>query len=455
VALSAPGYPTRNVNVRCVPSGLYVNPAPITTGGLAVWPAALDPNTLQPLAFQNPRGGLAPIDIEAVNPNPALLTVSPAAVSIDQYAVLSPQTGYQNLPITFAFQLSGAASIDVAFTTASPFGFVPSNTAHIRVAGPALSLYVPPVARDLMAQISGYFNIAGAAPTGPVPMTFTTSDPSKVLLTDNPYVDGQASITVTYVPSSGSARPWIEVLDTSGSVSITASTPGSDPVTVPVTFSPLQAGFFYTSSYSTVSNPVSQIEILQGQTSTVAISAFVGPINVSNGYSNLGYQLRPGANPIQIQLSDSNFNLASTVEPLVPMSLPFPNALTLNLQAKAPGTATFSIAVVSGHAVAAWPLAVTVQPLGLNLGVSSVGYGLMAPVSVSFAGKTDNNPVNLKLTVSDPSLALLSPDTQTPGQPALNLSLSNGSYAAAYLQSLTGSSRRRSCRRDSPGNSPR
>src|SRR5260370_40217864 len=79
IMLSATGYTARSVNVRCVPSVLYIGktdiPVEVTRespprghGGVSIAPAALDPDTMQVLQVQILRGGLDPGSIAIANP---------------------------------------------------------------------------------------------------------------------------------------------------------------------------------------------------------------------------------------------------------------------------------------------------------------------------------------------------------------------------------------------------
>lgn len=433
LTLAAPGYPSRTVNVRCVPSGLYLNPSPVTTssnrGAVLVLPAAISPDTLQPIAYQNPRAGVGPISISLVNPNPDFAAFTVTSVTIDAFSTLSVPSGYFN-PIAFSFQTTGAGSADVTFATTSSFAFIPSNIAHIQAAGPALSLFVPLMARDLAAQVFASYPVSGSS----VPITFTSSDPAKVRLMADPSQPGQASVTLNTFGTSNSAQPWIEVLDTSGPVSITASTPGADPVTTSVTFGILKAALFQ------YSQPTRQIALTAGQSTTLQVQLFLIPVYPYYGPNMAGYQLRKNADPIQVQIATSDPSIAAaptfTLQLAVPSGgfQPFPLPVTPG----APGTAVWSTRVLSGAAVPLGLASVAVSPGGLSVSGSSVGANLMGTFIVSLAGKSDSTPVNVNLSVSDPTQALLSTDPHTPGQPSITVAMPYSS-STVYLQSLSGS----------------
>jgi hypothetical protein len=434
VTLSAPGYPSRSVNVRCVPSGLYVNPAGFGvtngSGAIGVLPAAIDPATQQPIAFQNPRGGLSPIDIQVVNTNPAL-TFSPTSLTIDQYSNLAQSSNY-GPPVLFQFQSSGVASADVTFTSSSPFLFTPSNVAHIASAPLTLNLYLPPAARDLRSPIGAYYFTT--QPSGTVPITFTSSDPSKVLLATSPTAPGQAAVTLNYTSQNIQVNAYLEVLDDSGSVSITVSAPGTAPTTMPVTFSAIRAGFFF-NGY-----PATQTSAVVGSPLSVQVQAFVGQPPAS-GASTPQYWLRPGAAPLTARLSSSAPGVVtdSTGNNAVTLATPggMLQAASVNLQAQSAGSATYSLQPVSAHVNAAWPLSVTVVSSNLSVKTVPVGYNLTAPMTVMIGGFPSNGTASVVLTVSDPAKALLAPDVITPGQPSIGLSMNYWSMTF-YLQALAG-----------------
>ena len=437
VTLSAPGYPARSVNVQCVPSGLYVNPAGTAVpnangnGTIAVLPAALDPATKQPLAFQNPRGGLSPIDIEVVNTNPAV-TFSTTSVTIDQYSNLAQASNYP-VSIAFPFQIAGATSADVSFTTSSPFLFTPSNVAHISVAAPTLSVYIAPATRDFLSQIGAYFFLT--QPSGTVPITLTSSDPSKVLLTTSPNRAGQSSLTLNYTSQNVQVNAYLEVLDDSGSVSITASAPGVVSVTVPVVFEPVKAGFFY-SGGSTQTQTVANV----GQPDSFQVQAFVGTPTAPGGGSPQ-YWLRSRAAPLTVRLSGSAPGVVTDSTGGSPITLASPGgsfqAATVSLSAHAAGSAIYSLQPISGRSTPGWPLSVTVPSGTLSLTSVPVGYNLAAPVGISIETLPANTTASVILTVSDPTKALLAPDAVTPGQPTISIPMPYGS-ATVYLQALSG-----------------
>jgi hypothetical protein len=438
LALTAPGYPAQTVNVRCVPSGLLVDSRSVVSlagggGWISVVPAAFDPNTGHLLAVQNPRGGLDPIAISVVNPAPDLLTFLQTTVLLDGYSDLSGQSA-NSAPVVFQFRTSRAGTADVTFTTTSSFSFVPSNVTHVIVSAPALSLYVPPLARDLSGQISLGWNV-NASSASPIQVTMTSSDPSKARITTDPTADGQGSVTVTVNGLLNPVPVWVELLDTSGSVSITASAPGLDPVTVPVVFGQLMIGWFDGNA-----QPLVQSDVLPGQSLNALIRPYVVPVTMPSGYFDSRYRLRAGTAPLQVSVQSTGANVATPASASVPLAAPGQpwSPVSFPIQAQtSPGTAVYSIQVAYGSARSAGTLEVDVTPPALSLDSATIGYNLMVPVYLRPRGRSGNGTVNATLIVSDPSKALLSSDAQTAGQPSISVPVYY--QTTVYVHAIAGS----------------
>src|SRR5260370_17359731 len=85
LVLSAPGYASRSINVRCVPSALYLAKTDIAVqgngetpprgiGAIGVVTAAFDPHTMQFLHTHSLPAGLHPPTLYTANPPPRFLT---------------------------------------------------------------------------------------------------------------------------------------------------------------------------------------------------------------------------------------------------------------------------------------------------------------------------------------------------------------------------------------------
>jgi len=431
VTLTAPNYPARSVNVHCVPSGLFLSNATASNNAaiVTVVPVALEPATGQPLARQNPRGGIPPIEVDAVNPAPDILSLGQSSVTIDQFSTLTSPEQYPFLGFTYTFAAPGSA--DLAFTTAAPFNFVPASTMHIAARGASLSLYIPYMMRDLIAQVVASYGL-NLFQSG-VPITFTTSDPSKALLSSGGAWQDSATATTD---SSGQARVSLELLDSTGTVSITATVPGSDPVTRVVPYGKLQAGFFQYSNFQ------SSFYLTPGQTAQTTLQLYMSPWFAGSAPNAAAYTLRPGAAPIVVQAVSSTRNVISP-ESSGPFTLGYPGGslnatASLALQAVTAGDTNLTANIVSGMAVTGPAVKVTVVPKGVTLAAGPTGYNLQSGITETIAGKADTAPVNVTFTVSDPNLALLSVDGKTPGQGTLTFSQPFAN-TTVYLQALAGS----------------
>jgi hypothetical protein len=258
---------------------------------------------------------------------------------------------------------------------------------------------------------------------GQFPITLTTSDPSKALISTSLQQHGQASVTLT-----GSGSAWLEVVDTSGPISITASGPGSDPVTLGLRLGELVAEFF------NFSQPITETTVVPGQTLNTVVRVFVSPLDPQTNYAS-GFYVRPDATPIRLRVQSSDASIASAALILAPVG---PGATfydsPVTIQAHSVGDAVVSIQVDSGAIRNPVPLTVHVQPQKIVMKPLTLGYNMAVSLPVTLQGQSSPGTTQITLTSSDPSRLLLSLDAQTPGQPSVTLSTpytNNNVYAQA------------------------
>ena len=110
VRLSAPGYPSKSINVSCLPSALYIGKTDLSIppqgqqGSITVVTAAFDPVSQAMLQVQNPRGGLDPIRVDASTSNPNV-QLGTSTVTIDSLTSLILPSGSFN-PNAISFQMA-------------------------------------------------------------------------------------------------------------------------------------------------------------------------------------------------------------------------------------------------------------------------------------------------------------------------------------------------------------
>jgi hypothetical protein len=409
VTLSAPGYATRTINVRCVPSGLVINRTDVAAGAgtsITVVPSAIDPDTHLVLATQNPRGGLDPIHVAVSNPAPDLINFSTASATADQFTTL---------PLSLPFTMKAAGSADVAFSSNSAIPFVPGNVVHIH--GNPLQFTGMSIlrgARDLMVPV--YLLFPAFPPNATFPVTLTSSDPSKVLISPTSVQHGQPTLTNGTYSGPGSVVAWLEILDT-GPVTITATSPGMDPVTAPVAIGELAVGFFYPFNGT---QPIQNYSLGLNQSVDFGLRLYVYPIDIVF-FQDPRVQ-RPGVAPVTVQVQSTN------PQAIVPdYSGPFPLTLAANetlyhigLTAAKTGTSVLSVLGISGKIRSS---SLTVQSFGPGITLSPITLGkdMMLSIYPSIIGSFPNG-ISLKLTSADPSKVVFSTDVTKVGQGSITTS---------------------------------
>jgi hypothetical protein len=390
-------------------------PQPNQQGSITVVTTALDPISQALVQVQNPRGGLDPIRVDASSSNPNL-QLGTSTVTIDSLSSLVLPSGSFNAN-AISFQLADFGEGDITLMTAAPFSFVPSNTVHVRRAA-GIAISVQPMARDLVGNIFVTFTppLANGAS-----FTLTSSDPSKARITADPSLNGQASLTF----HSG-ASAFVEVLDDTGSVSITASSPGYDPVTTPLSIFPLTGGLFDISS-----RPLQNASLSVGGSVTAQIYLYPD-FPLIYPYT---WELRAGAAPIEMRLETLDNTIASPGGATGTFGPGGIAKLAVQIKALSFGTAIFALHLAGPVPLPLKPGSLTVNVFGqqLFLGPVTVGSNLMTQLPFSAPGPVLKSPFTVTITSSDPSRILLSPDTRTPGQPSITVT---SPFNSVYVQSL-------------------
>jgi hypothetical protein len=258
-------------------------------------------------------------------------------------------------------------------------------------------------------------------------VTFTSSDPSKVRIAPAWNQHGQTSLTVNYTTPGYPA--WLEILDT-GDVSITASSPGMEPVTVPVSLGDITATLVY--PYST--SPLLNLQLAPGQAVPLALRLFVFPDD-SPSYLQDPRFLRPDVPDLQVSVLSSNPGVLNLNN--VSFATRALSTITFqNLSVASPGTAVLSIKATP-QLRAPGTLTVQVDAPGIKMAPASVGKNLITNLGVSVVGLTPGTAFPpIKVTSSDPSRVLLSTDLQTAGQASVTLS-SNAVFVHGLADSGT------------------
>ena len=361
--------------------------APDTISALISLDLALTPNPLTVvetttanmtlnLSAPAPAGGLTvnlTVDDPATATVPGSITI-PAGQTSAQIPVAGVAVGNTTLH-------AGAANITAA-------------TAVIDVtAAPPISIADQSIGRNL--QTSVYGSIGAAAPAGNLQVTITSSDPSRLLLSNSAGTMGSASITVQVNAGSTSIPTfYLQALDGPGTVTFTASAPGYATDTSTANLTP--SGFYIaTNGFNTT-------------TFSADTSIGLRSVRLNDSFAYAAEQpLRAGLT-VNVPIISSDASVGTVNSPVaftgnqsrVNTSFHPLSAGTTNLSITQP--AGFDIPTNLNQAITA-----TVTAPAINFGNTAVGEGLQTTVYLSLAAAPPA-ATDVVLTVADPGIAVIS-----------------------------------------------
>jgi hypothetical protein len=307
---STSGYNTATGTFTLVPTGFVVGGGTTTTTFSSTSQVNVGFYELDPTTFAAPRTdgyygatlrtGALPITVNLTDSSSGVGTLGGNSVTVS--------AGQNGNSTTFQPVSAGTATISIA---ATPSNYTkPSNGQSTAFTVTAPNLYFGNACGGNGATFScnlgkdeqyGAFvpELATGAPAGGKTVTVTSSDPSKVLLTTNPSAVGTASVTVSIAAGySSGATIYAQGLATSGTVTITESTPGYNTATG--TFTLVPTGFVVGGGTTTTTF---------SSTSSVNVGFYELDPTTLNAPRTDGYYgatLRTGASPITVSLTDSN-----------------------------------------------------------------------------------------------------------------------------------------------------
>lgn len=345
------------------------------------------------------------------------------------------------------FDVLGLGSTDVS---AAITGFVATtNATRTIVSGqPTITPSNPTltVGLDLQTFPCQGAYILNEANHGGVTIRVTSSDPSVVLLTTDASRLGTAFIDLVLQNGVAStfATPFCVQGLALGTATLTASAPGF--VNGSSTVSVVQPGVAL--SGQAASTTLGQNRPLQSQ---VGIPSSTNP---ANAFLLNAQQVRPGGTPLAITIATSN-NLVGqlvTATGAGPMATgtilagaaglpqpPAPGSVAFDPFGDGSTTLTASIPGFISTRQATQTFTVSTPVITLPGGLTTVGAGLQTGTLTVSLGEANHGGVTLHLESSDPTVALVSPNTTTPGTAAIDLTLPNGSTNASYvLQGVEG-----------------
>ena len=225
VTASASGYSTGTATITLAPSGFiltgpngpgvpsFTTPQNVTTT-LTVLPVRLD-SSMNFVENQAVAGGTS-VTVSISNTNPGIGTVTPASVTLNG--------GDATAAVTFRAQATGSTTLtaEVPAGFALPAGGANSLTANVTPTG--ISASDVTVGQNL--QTTTILTLNGAAPSGGITVTLTSSDPAKLLFSRTATGTGTPSITLD-IQEGRTTSPefYVQGLGNSGVVtySITAT----------------------------------------------------------------------------------------------------------------------------------------------------------------------------------------------------------------------------------------
>lgn len=414
VSVSAPGWISTNTVFTLAPSGFRIwTPSQISAvaGGtdrpVQLRPCRLIPATLAPGPSQQVRGGLVvPVPVTTSNgavggisPNPTVFMGGEIARSAD-----------------FTPIAVGTCSVDIG----TPAGFdTPSSATSIgaSVYAQAITLNGHAIGDDLMVSTGGL--VEPQAPAGNLPVTLTSGDPSRLLLSTTPTALGAAAIVVT-VSAGSQVLPtfWVHAIDDTGLVQVTATAAGYGPGVVDFELRPSGFGIWNPNSISVSSGTAPanvQIRPFRLDPATLATQAsqrLRGGITASPGITS----------------SDPSVGTI-TVSPLTFMGNDL--ALTTGFDPQGTGMCTVDVMQPAGFDT---PLNRTSIPANvfdqaITMASRSVGQDLETTVSAFLSAPAPAGNLLVTITSAEPARLLVAPDSTTPGGASINLFVGAGQSA--------------------------
>ncbi len=305
-----------------------------------------------------------------VTPNPARLSFSPGSTSASLVLrhVAPGRTQVSIVqPPGFTTPAVGLASLTVEL-----------NATRLIFSNPPL------LGRDTLSSIS--LNTSENR-SSPQPVTLTSSDPARLLLSTSSTQVGAAQITLS--PNTGS-QIFLHGLASSGTATVTAQAPGLMPATQTITF-----------SETTIALSLPG-RVNLGQTFTLTASPTVS--------SNFNVSVRPGANvPITLRATPAGI---LEIPAQVQLGQPF------SVKALAVGTVSLEVLPPAGFAAGPPSAPITVALAELQVPTSiQLGKDLLSSFNF-FAGAFSSESV--VVTSSNPALLLLSTSSTATGQASIS-----------------------------------
>ncbi len=401
-----------------------------TTVQSQVTPLTLSIFTFDATGAQQYSGGYSVTFRPGVNPPQVEVRTSDANVGaiLRGPAVLSAQN-------TATVDFKPLAPGDTDVTVVQPPGWIAPPAASkisFHVTQPGFGSTNLVMGKDTYLEVAAALLGYVAGPQTNVPVTITSSDPSRVLVSSSADSPTGSSVIKTLIAGKNTTDAFsIHALDNRGLVSLKVSAPGYADGIITVALSDT---YFSFGNYP--SSPVRAV--IQNGPQSVGIVFQASTANLPAGYSYQNYTLgiRPGVT-IALNVRTSDAGVVAVDNPQVILIAGRTN-VTAIYRPVSPGSASLTLEVPSEYlpgANASIAINVEAAKLTVGYGTPTVGRDLQTAAVVSAESPFKQN-TSIVLTSSDPSRLLLSTSATVPGQASLAILAAPNIGAQFWLQSL-------------------
>jgi hypothetical protein len=431
ITASMPTFNAGTTSIRLYPTGvgLQASYSATTQNGQYYSTTQSPPTPLTPAIFA----------IYATGPS-AVNGQLRAGLPAEQVSVTSSNTAVATISGS-PFSLGGQSSVNftpagIGQTTISvvqPAGFVPVpgfSSLTLNVTAPNLTANNYVMAKDSFINTQVSLGSSVNAPAANVPVTLTSADPTRILLSPDATTAPTPSITATLIARQTYASFYVHAFSNNGTVAINISAPGYTSTTMSILLSDLTFTVYQGS-------PSGINATLQNGAQMLAITAtLVMPATVPQGYNNYGTVVRPGVS-IAVSATSSNPAIFTVNSPIVFTGGMSQSDLTYTPQSA--GTATLTLGVPAGYANPGTAGQATINVVLAPVSVSAVTIGRDLEVSTPINISSTTKPANVTVSSADPTRLLISADGISAGQASVNIPWPTTGTPAVYLQSLSDS----------------
>jgi hypothetical protein len=274
-----------------------------------------------------------------------------------------------------------------------------------------------------------------ASPSGGTPVTITSSDPSRVLLSLSASAVGSASISFTIAAgASNGPTYYVQILADNGSATLTATATSYNGSTTTVTCLP--TGFYLSGGGS--------LSTLSGGTTFSVLPSTLNPatLNIGGGFAPSA-ALRAGVNPITVTLNNTNGVVGTLGSSSVTFG-PLDTGKSVTFTPQANGSDTITMNTPAGYATPqnnqsiSYTVTAPSMSMANNSGGQIIGKDLQfGGYYVTLGAPSPSGGTQVTISVNT-AQALLSTSATTVGAGTLTLSVGAGltNTSTFYIQAL-------------------